>query len=483
MHIERVSVDDLLLWDHNPRVEYSNNQLDELSNIYNSSNIRELTSHRQLMNLAVSIAENGYQNEVEPVLVLKADSRYVVQDANRRLSAIKLLRSPDKYKRILDKKDYHRLVNLSRDFPDNIPDQLDVVVFGEEEKDKLKEILARKHNGPLDGVGTLPWSTEAKDRFTRNSKNLADKLTGPFEKQFGESLVSYLGGSNAITSTRRVFGFRKVRDYLNIQDVNSITPKELDKVKEFVDELKEYNLQSGILYSRMNSKDIEQNVLIPLKDKHFRSENNLSEMTPKIAMMRTAADFLATFSTSTALHLGARYNKERWINFNDDNFESVNLILVGLGAYGVLEGSEGHRWAKAYLMAPVIRVIYELSLQALNNSHLDDFDLPCQNVSSNHKDNVDYAVSKMLSTNTNRFETYLSNSHILFETYNEAHSVINSIDFGASVTDAQLLSHKSAKDYPIDTIMRLFDEAVLFALLSEQYVVFVNDSNMNTNNH
>lgn len=45
-------------------------------------------------------------------------------------------------------------------------------------------------------------------------------------------------------------------------------------------------------------------------------------------------------------------------------------------------------------------------------------------------------------------------------------------DFGESVEYSSLGSHKSMKDYDIDTIMRLSNDAVLFAMLCQQYVQF-----------
>lgn len=102
MQREVVSVDRLLLWQENPRVKAADSQMKELDNIYNFSNASsQKTSKRQLMKLVESIAENGYQNDVEPILVKREGDRFVVQDANRRLSSIKLLLDPDKYREIL----------------------------------------------------------------------------------------------------------------------------------------------------------------------------------------------------------------------------------------------------------------------------------------------------------------------------------------------------------------------------------------------
>lgn len=272
LFMERINVDvsDLCLWETNPRVEPSIDQMDELNKIYNFSAQSQSTSKRQLMNLASSIAENGYQNDVEPILATRAGDKYVIHDANRRLSAIKLLQNPDCYRELLDDRDYKRLKNLVAEYPQNIPSSLDIVVFGDDEQDKLREILNRKHNGPQDGAGTIPWSTEAKARFS-GRQTFSDKLETPFQNQFGESLTSYLGGSNATTSTRRVFNSAPVKEYLDIKNPDKITPEQLDKVKELADEIKGYCQENGILISRLKKDAIKQDIIIPLQEKGPRN--------------------------------------------------------------------------------------------------------------------------------------------------------------------------------------------------------------------
>lgn len=72
----------------------------------------------------------------------------------------------------------------------------------------------------------------------------------------------------------------------------------------------------------------------------------------------------------------------------------------------------------------------------------------------------------------NKFQDYLQAGRIVFDTFQEAHNVIENTDFGESVEYSSLGSHKSMKDYDIDTIMRLSNDAVLFAMLCQQYVQF-----------
>lgn len=149
-------------------------------------------------------------------------------------------------------------------------------------------------------------------------------------------------------------------------------------------------------------------------------------------------------------------------------FEDTNFMLSALNAYGVLEDDSTKRWAKAFLIAPAIRVIFELSLLALDKS-CDEIHLPNIGVSAKHKENVSY-VHRLFKNN--KFQDYLQAGRIVFDTYQEAHSVIENTDFGESVEYSSLGSHKSMKDYDIDTIMRLSNDAVLFAMLCQQYVQF-----------
>lgn len=465
MHRETVEVDKLDLWTSNPRVEEASDQEDALDRIYNTSNpVSPSRSRRQLMNLVASIAENGYQNDVEPILVTHDNGRYTVKDANRRLSAIKLLSDPEAYQHMLEEKDFSTLKELSSEYHDNIPTSLDVVVFDQDEEEELREVLARKHNGPLDGAGTLPWGTESKNRFfSTGRRKLADQLEGPFEQQFGESLSSYLGGSNAITSTHRVFDFSVVKKYLSINDPDHPSSEELDRVKEFSDELKAYSRAQNTILSRLRKNDVEEGVIIPLKERQ-----NPSSISPQALIKRTMSQFANTYGRNLDRRLGARYNNQDYLDLNDINFQEIHMLLAGLSSNGELTGDSGNRWSKAYLLAPAIRVFFELSLLSVQRSQTPGINLPKPSVSKDHSDNVGYM--QKLFREDNAFKQYLSQSNILFDTWNDANSVINTTDFESAVTAAQLSSHKSVKDMEIFTVVKLFNEAVLFAILCEQYL-------------
>lgn len=469
MKRKQVAVSDLLLCEQNPRVDVAESQLDEIDKIYNFSNINsQSTSKRQLMNLAESIATNGYQNEVEPILTTEKDGKYIVRDANRRISCIKMLLSPERYKDILDDKDLKTLQKLKDNFDSNIPRILEVVVFQENEEEKLREILARKHDGPQDGVGTLPWPSEAKSRFF-DKKDFTGKLEEQFAEQYGQSLTSYIGGSNAVTSTRRVFNSSPVKRYLAIKDSDNLTEDELDKVKDLADETKAYIQETGMQLSRLKSAEIQDAIIDPLV-----SRNQPKPTVEEIAE-KTAKQFVNQHTTRLNKHLGGRYDKYVNIDFNNPHAVDLNFLLSALIKYGDLPGDYGARQLKAYLLAPAIRVFYELALLMISRAGLSDITLPSPNVSVNLEENINYIHDKF--RNDDDFANYLSSSCTLFDTYHEARDIIDETNFAQSATMSHLSSHKSAKDYDMDTLIRLFNDGVLFALLSEQYVRFRNRQN------
>lgn len=464
----RVKVDDLLLWEQNPRVEYAGNQLGEINNIYNSSNINsQSTSNRQLMNLAKSIAEDGYQNEAEPILTIEKDGKYIVRDGNRRITCIKMLRNPQQYKAILDDADLTRLQDLADRHKSNIPDTLEVLVFQENEEVKLKNIIRRKHDGPQDGAGTLPWPSVAKGRFY-GEKDFTGKLEEQFEEQFGQSLTSYIGGSNAVTSTRRVFNSSPAKKYLAIEDIDNLSGEELDKVKALADETKAYIQETDTQLSRLKISEIRESIIDPL------STRNQTKPSWDTISKNKAAKFKGKQTKKFGL-LGGRYNFPKNIDYGNPDNEDLNFLLTALADFGQLKGAYSERMEKAYLLAPAIRVFYELALLMISKAELNEINLPNSNVSVELEKNVNYMQEKFKSNK--HFITSLSDSRTLFDTYQEASTVITGTDFAHYASRSNLSSHKGAKDYDLDEIIHLFNKGVLFALLSEQYVKYSNRQN------
>lgn len=473
--MKRITVDinQILLWQSNPRVDAADGQLDEFQKIYDSGggDSNKQKSRRQLMNLLKSIADKGYQNEVDPILAVEMPetghpSKYVVYDGNRRMSAIKLLSNPEKYENVLDKNDYQRVKDYNRRCAHNIPSKLEIVTFLEaEEEEKLKDIIKRKHNGALDGQGTIKWTPQAKARFL-NSVEPVDAIDERFKKETGQTLAEYIGEeNNNITSSRRVFGYKVVKEYIAAADPEALTDEELKRVREVADQLKEFVSGTGKRLSRLNAGEVGQKVIRPLKAVKGNPKGNPDSAQKPSAM----EDDLSNLDHKP----GYRYlSHSEWFDYENENFNAVNALLEGLNKYGSLPRGGMGRREKAFLLIPSVRVIYELTIEAGYDSKLP-FKLEGGGVSANHETNVS-RLHELLKDN--HFITHLSDKGIISGSFKVIRSLIETTHFADSVHASQMTSHKGLKHANVDKMMALFEDAVLFAMLTEQLALYSSTS-------
>lgn len=141
-----VSLSQIRLWQKNPRIEPSSNQKAALEAIYNSGGGEQAgkRSRRQLINLAESICENGFQTEIDPVIAVESQGFYTVHDGNRRLSALLLLKFTEEYG-FLEKADKKRLKRLKEDLTSPLPDEVELIVYGSsiEDQEAMREVISQ----------------------------------------------------------------------------------------------------------------------------------------------------------------------------------------------------------------------------------------------------------------------------------------------------------------------------------------------------
>ena len=141
------------------------------------------TNHEPYMrNLAKDLAATG--QIFEPPLVSPQGSKYVVFDGNRRVTCLKLLteptRAPSK-----ELQDFFRA--LAATWNGVIPKEL--VCHVETNRERIDDILYRRHTGTQGGVGRSPWT----DRMTANFVERTGKGGGP--NAVGEGPVAALYSS------------------------------------------------------------------------------------------------------------------------------------------------------------------------------------------------------------------------------------------------------------------------------------------------
>ncbi len=117
---------------------------------------------RHMRNLSKDIVISG--EIYEPPLVSLEDGKYVVYDGNRRTTALKLLQKPQKS----PSQDWAKFFSELRSqwngqFPTKIQCQV------ENDRERLDEILYRRHTGQQSGVGQSQWDAEAKSNFVKRT--------------------------------------------------------------------------------------------------------------------------------------------------------------------------------------------------------------------------------------------------------------------------------------------------------------------------
>lgn len=471
----KVELSKIRLWLKNPRVDAATSQEAEIKAIYESGSSggtaakREENSHRQLLNLAQSISDKGFQTEVDPLIAVEHKGVYTIRDGNRRFSALLLLKEPDKYK-FLKSNDLKALKKMRQESLNPIPDEIELVVFSKNNEDKMKEVISRKHTGPLDGVGVVQWSSEAKQRFT-NKRKFSDKLESPFEKQFGETLSSYLGGSYAVTTTQRLFGYKVTKDYLNIQE-SGITPEVLDRAKDLADELKTKASETRTPLSRLNAADVKAAIeQIEINKDVERIKNTTAVGGNANSKILDFDGFLKTMKKSNKenpTRLGMKFICDNSFIPTLQEFYLVNRLIQALWTFGELVGDSEKRQLKMLILCPAIRVIFEQSLKGIKDS-IPNTPKSFESLRKNLYQNVEVVTNKFRQDNS--FYNYLNEAG-LYEGYTQAKTQIEARRFAQSADESNLASHSADQMLDASHTESLFNDAVLFASLCQHYVQF-----------
>lgn len=94
------------------------------------------------------------------MIIFEEKGKYIDGDGNRRLTALKILETPDL---IRHHKSYAKFKKLSGNIGANKVDEIECVVF--QSRPSIRHWLEINHNGEQDGCGQIPWSSEQGQRF------------------------------------------------------------------------------------------------------------------------------------------------------------------------------------------------------------------------------------------------------------------------------------------------------------------------------
>lgn len=246
----KIKISNLSLDLQNPRFETQKSQSEALNTMANDQKDK-------LLALLRDIITNGLNPSDIPIVIRdsKNESGYIVLEGNRRVAALKLFKKPDI---LLDKKLQAKYKKLHEKYNEVKIKEIECLVVDSREKADLW--IVRKHEGEMDGIGTIRWNTVQKSRYLLNKsgKNsiilqLIDfmKLIAGDDAEFQNQLQV-----TKATNIERLMGTPEVRsrlglDYNNGLYSSRILPEETFKgLKAIVRRISQEDFNVKSIYHR-----------------------------------------------------------------------------------------------------------------------------------------------------------------------------------------------------------------------------------------
>lgn len=174
MAVQSIALRDLL-------VNRANDRHGELEN--ETAAIAWLFANREthMRNLAKDVVKTG--GIYETPLVAPEGRKFVVFDGNRRVTCLKLLDDP---RRAPNVELQAFFAEQRRSWKGTFPQEIECQV--EDDRDKIDEILFRRHTGTQAGVGQLTWDDRMKATFvTRTGKGTGLNVADEIEKRLSSA--------------------------------------------------------------------------------------------------------------------------------------------------------------------------------------------------------------------------------------------------------------------------------------------------------
>ena len=162
-HRLTIRLSNLYLDLQNPRYEKQKSQNEALNTI-----AREQGS--KLLVLLKDIIENGLNPSDIPIVMPdpSKDNGYIVLEGNRRIAALKLFKKPTILVNATQKQKYRKLHD---NYKKAVPQTIECLVVNSREEANLW--IERKHEGEMNGAGTVRWDSVQKGRFMANKTGKA----------------------------------------------------------------------------------------------------------------------------------------------------------------------------------------------------------------------------------------------------------------------------------------------------------------------
>lgn len=174
MAYRSVALDDLLVNRANDRHGELENETAAIAWLFNN---REL----HMRNLTKDLVKTG--EIFEPPLVAPDGRKYIVFDGNRRITCLKLLADPRRAPTVELQAFY---TEQRAAWPGAFPKV--VICQVETDRDRIDDILFRRHTGAQSGVGQSTWDDRMKENFVqRTGKSAGLNVADEVERRLGEA--------------------------------------------------------------------------------------------------------------------------------------------------------------------------------------------------------------------------------------------------------------------------------------------------------
>lgn len=213
----------------------------------------------KLYSLVDDIVTNGL-SPVDLIIVTPNEdsNKYVVLEGNRRITSLKLLNNPtlidDKYSPLRKK-----FQKLQKEKPNAISELKNIACAVFETPTEADIWIKRKHSGELNGIGTVTWNAQQKQRFEEKTEG---KSSIPLQiitllksqEEVSDTIKDSLSKLN-ITNLQRLMSDPYVREHLGLEINNGILVSKV-KVSEVIKGL--LKVVTDILNPEFKVSDIPQ---------------------------------------------------------------------------------------------------------------------------------------------------------------------------------------------------------------------------------
>lgn len=276
--------------------------------------IQWMLKHRgkEIYNLAKDIAENGL-SPLDRILVLLADEKgpdeFVVWEGNRRITALKLLEDPN---RCEDPKTIQRYSRLQEEANSVIPHDIECVLAPS--VDEAERLIELRHQGPQEGIGTVPWDGIQKSRHMQRrgkrgryafSQQVIDSVIDKLDEELQDKVLSR---KFKISTLDRLLNNSSTRDFLGLTNEDG-QPRRFLHENETIKGLTKIlnDIAEGMKVSEVYDNKKQKEYIERFDQKHV--PNQKKTLKDSVAMITTTTEAEQTTSNKRSRPLARNRKK------------------------------------------------------------------------------------------------------------------------------------------------------------------------------